>query len=368
MENRKPPTEREVAEWFLKGRLELPPLRIRLKKTKPNYDQDREWDFEVVGQWADEKATFAVEYKSLFTPQAFDTTLQQCLNAQLPPGRLPLIVLPYLRPSQLEELERLGVSGIDLSGNGVVIIPNKFRIFRTGAQNQFTTTAPIKNIYRKNTSMVPRLLTTAPSFPSAGTIRDRVNARNPFVQNGSRPPMRLGTVSKALKALEEDLIIERSGVIQILQGDKLLAQLTENYDPPLKARRKRIKVLSTGLKLQFQVAERVRDMDSPVVATGLSSVGKYAVMAREDTLVLYSPSIDELQERLKGTETDQFPNVELIETDDEPLYFDTRQERGFSWASPLQTYLELMAGDKRDQETASQVKSLLMRTMTSSSS
>ncbi len=110
--------------------------------------------------------------------------------------------------------------------------------------------------------------------------------------------MRLGTVSKALKTLQEDLIIERSGGIRILQADKLLAQLAENYEPPIMARRKRVKVLLTGLKLWLLVEERIRDFDIPVVATGLSSVGKYAVMAREDTLTLYSPRIDELQERL----------------------------------------------------------------------
>jgi hypothetical protein len=39
-------------------------------------------------------------------------------------------------------------------------------------------------------------------------------------------------------------------------------------------------------------------------------------------------------------------------TEDETVYFDARQEKDFWWASPVQVYLELMAGDKRDQETA----------------
>ena len=53
-------------------------------------------------------------------------------------------------------------------------------------------------------------------------------------------------------------------------------------------------------------------------------------------------------------------NIELIETEDETVYFDPRQRGDFVWASPVQTYLELMAGDKRDQETAEQVKSYIM--------
>jgi len=35
-----------------------------------------------------------------------------------------------------------------------------------------------------------------------------------------------------------------------------------------------------------------------------------------------------------------------------PTERDGRQEGNYWWASPVQVYLELMAGDKRDQETA----------------
>ncbi len=49
-----------------------------------------------------------------------------------------------------------------------------------------------------------------------------------------------------------------------------------------------------------------------------------------------------------------------IETEDETVYFDARKEGNSWWASPVQVYLELMAGDKRDQETAEQVKSFIL--------
>jgi hypothetical protein len=68
-----------------------------------------------------------------------------------------------------------------------------------------------------------------------------------------------------------------------------------------------------------------------------------------------------LLKRLSGSQSDRFPNLELIETEDETVYFDARQEDNFWWASPVQVYLELMTGDKRDQETAEQVRSFLLR-------
>jgi hypothetical protein len=102
-------------------------------------------------------------------------------------------------------------------------------------------------------------------------------------------------------------------------------------------------------------------LNVPVVATGASSVGQFAVMQRGDLLSVYCPRLEILLKRLSGTQSDRFPNLELIETEDETVYFDARQEDNFWWASPVQVNLELMTGDKRDQETAGQVRSFLLR-------
>ena len=98
----------------------------------------------------------------------------------------------------------------------------------------------------------------------------------------------------------------------------------------------------------------------PLVVAGASSVGQYTVMQRGDVISVYCPRLEMLLEGLPGTQTDRFPNLELAETEDETVYFDARQEEDFWWASPVQVYLELMAGDKRDQETAEQVKSYIV--------
>ena len=103
------------------------------------------------------------------------------------------------------------------------------------------------------------------------------------------------------------------------------------------------------------------EMGLPLVATGRSSVGRYAIMQRGNLISIYCPRLDMLVEKLPGSRPDRFPNLELLETQDETVYFDNRQEENFQWASPVQVYLELMAGDKRDRETAEQVKSHLMK-------
>jgi hypothetical protein len=83
-------------------------------------------------------------------------------------------------------------------------------------------------------------------------------------------------------------------------------------------------------------------------------------MQRGDVLSVYCPRLEILLERLPGSRLDRFPNLELVETEDETAYFDARKDGNFWWASPVQVYLELMAGDKRDRETAEQVKSFIL--------
>ena len=51
----------------------------------------------------------------------------------------------------------------------------------------------------------------------------------------------------------------------------------------------------------------------------------------------------------------------LIESHRPVDFFDADSNGPFPWASPLQTWLELMRGDKRDRETAEQVRELLLK-------
>jgi hypothetical protein len=359
MQNRKPPTEYEIKNWLADGHLALPPLSFRLRKVRPSYSDHRYWDYEVEAEWGPQTATFAVECKTLSTPKVFEEALRRCRDTDLPDGVLPLLLMPYLRPSQLAELEANNVSGLDWCQNGIVIARDKFQVFRSGSPNQFTSESAIKNIYRRNTSMVARLLLIIPEVASVSELLAEVNRRNVLAAATGKPLMTMGTVSKALKQLEGDLIIERGGRIQILQAKKLLDQLAKNYVAP-EAIPLRLKVDSRFDLLPDLIRSKIGD-EVPVVATGLSSVHRYAAMQREEVLRLYCPDAGRVQTLLGGRETDRFPNVELIETTEQSLYFDARGESGFQWASPVQTWLELMQGDKRDHDAAAQVQDYLRR-------
>ena len=342
------------------GKVALPPVFFRVLKDGPD-TTNIGFDALVEASWRGSKARFVVECKSLSTPKAFKNGLNLLKTEALPNGCWPLLFLPFLNEQQLQELEQEQISGIDLCGNGVVVVPGKFAVFRSGKKNRFSSSAPIKNIYRKNSSMVARVFLSGPAYQTVQEICSEINRRNVLVDRWKKRPMSLSTVSKSLKTLEDDLIIDRKGMIRLLQPDKLLEKLSQNYIATNIKSEIRLKVQAEGETLQQLLRRLSQEIDVPIVATGVSSVGQYAVMQRGDLLSVYCPSLEVLAERLPGSRTDRFPNLEIIETDDETVFFDARNDEGFWWASSVQAYLELMSGDKRDKETAEQVRSLILK-------
>ena len=355
--NRKMPTQREMLEQLRNGKIVLSPLSFRLLETEPTMLDNRRLDASIEVTWEDKSARFAVECKASSTPKSFQAGINQLKTISLPEGILPLLFVPYLSEKQILTLEQEGISGIDMCGNGIVVVPGKLFVIRGGEKNRFSSSSPIKNIYRKNSSMVGRVFLLRSSYNSVQDILLEINRRNLLVDKWDKSPISFPTVSKALKVLEDDLIVGRNNTIRLLQPDKLLERLSSNYQPPNVRGRVSIKVEQGGVELLRKLSKK---QGMSAIATGTSSVSRYATMQRGDVLSVYSPRIEKLLDNLPGSRNDRFPNLELIETEDETVYFDAREEKDFWWASPVQTYLELMAGDKRDRETAEQVKSFLL--------
>ena len=355
------PTEKDMIEQLRTGKVSLPPLTFRFLKGGLQGGGNPRFDAAIEASWGKRRARFAVECKSLSTPKAFQAGLNMLKTSSLPKGLGPLLFVPFLSERQLEELEREEISGLDLCGNGVVVAPEGFAVLRTGGKNRFVTSAPIKNIYRKNSSMVGRVFLARAGFESVQDVCAEINLRNMLVKSGDKRPMTLPTVSKALKTLEEDLIIARGKTIRLLQPDSLLEKLRDNYVQPNIKERVRLKIAGEAGTIAELLLKKSKALGLPLVASGTSSVGQYAVMQRGDLLSVYCPRPEILLERVSGSPRDRFPNLEIIVTEDETVYFDARRGEGFWWASPVQVYLELMAGDKRDRETAEQVRLVLLR-------
>lgn len=360
MRLRKTPTEEEMIKELQTGGVSLPPISFRFLGRQQLAEKSRRFDGLVEVSWRDRVERFVVECKALSTPKAFQEGVNLLKSSSTPEGYRPLLFVPFLSVRQLQELEQEGISGIDLCGNGVIVVPNLFVVFRSGEKNRFSYSTAIKNIYRKNSSMVSRVFLARPSYDSVQEICAEINRRNILVSRWDKTAMSLSTVSKSLMTLKEDLIVERNGFIRLLQPDKLLEKLTENYARPQIKDRVRLKVSESSGPIRTLLQQQSKALGLPIVATGVSSVARYAVMERGEVLSVYCPRLDMVMKQLSGSPSDRFPNLELIETEDETVYFDARQEGDLWWASSVQTFLELMAGDKRDQETAEQVKAYIV--------
>ncbi|CAN5462603.1 hypothetical protein BH09SUM1_BH09SUM1_33460 [soil metagenome] len=343
-----------ILEKVRQGEVFLPPLAFRVEPDGAQIHQDA--DAIVSAEWGGESVRFALECKSTSTPKAVQTAIEDVKKWKLPARIYPLVMTPFLNEERLKHLESEGVSGVDLCGNGVICIDGVLRIFRTGKENLYPSRATtIRNPYHNNSSMVPRVFLSQASFGSVQGVQEQVNQRNLLVRSGRCGPISLSAISKALKVLEEDLLIGRTGDIRTLQPDALLEKLARNYEPPVVQNRIRLRLPDAGPELHARIDELARELSLPYQATGAASVRRYATAA-SDVLAIYCPRIGELAKALNGREADRFPTLELIETQEEPVYFDARHVDGFWWSSPVQTYLELQSGDKAARETASAVR------------
>jgi hypothetical protein len=265
--------------------------------------------------------------------------------------------VPYLPDARLAELEAAGVSGIDLCGNGVVVVPGELLVYRTGRPNRFRSEAEIKNVFRGNSSLVARAFLLVPEYASVQEARREVERRGGNVV--------LATVSKVCKSLESLLVIERqrekgtaARQLRLLQPDKLLDLLASNYVAPVVTDTLRGKTKLSPEDFRKALAATEKE-GGKVVQTGFGSVGAYAVMAREPMQSFYCSDRNAVVRSLGNAfePTDRFANVTLSETRDDAVYFDRRPDLV---ASPVQVYLELMAGDKRSKETAEQVRRVIL--------
>lgn len=177
--------------------------------------------------------------------------------------------------------------------------------------------------------------------------------------------MTLPTVSKVIKTLEADLIIARQiGKIRLLQPDKLLDRLGENYRPAKTRERYVGRVAVSERELAQALTDAARRIGSRFILTGAASASQYAVLAAEPVVAAYCDRTPGELLSAFGADfqrTDRFPNVDLAWPTETPVYFDPMEKAGVSYASPVQSYLELMAGDKRQRETAEQVRTYVLR-------
>jgi hypothetical protein len=360
--NRKVITEKDILKALRDGKIQLPPLAVRLVEAEPTKAANRDSrppDAQIEVLWDRRRWKFLVECKSDSSPKTFQSAVTAAQAFTTTSNRNPLIILPYLSSEAIARLDELGVSGLDLCGNGIVTVSGELLVVRSGQPNRFPRSEPIRNVYRGDSSYVGRAFLGKPIYQAVGEIVSTVQNKGGSIS--------FATVSKVLKTLEADLIVERSkDKIELIQPEKLLEQLAANYRPPKVIERFVGKIDAVEREIPNLLADAAKRIGSELLITGSASAARYSVLAREPMVAAYcdaSPTEILNASGIRFEETDRFPNIDLTYTNDRLPFFEPAPQDGVQYASAVQVYLELTAGDKRQRESAEQVRDYLKRTI-----
>ncbi len=331
------------------GRLAVPPLEIRVLASR----QDTGGGALVDVTWRGRSCRFVAELRRDAKPLTLKMAIEQVREyaGATQQGR-PMIIAPYFSREKLDQLLDAGISAIDFSGNAAIEVPGEFLFYKTGNPNQYPDSSPIRSAYRGDGSLVARVLLLERQFQAVGEILEGIRSRG-----GS---LTMSMVSKVLQRLEADLVIERPSrnAVRVIQPERLLEGLLDAYQPPKTQETWIGKVALPASELLARL-QRIA-ADGGLVRTGEASAVEYAVWAGEPLIACYCrASPRTLLDRLgaEAKETRAFANLRLTQTDDQLVYFDARPNLA---ASPIQAWLEMASGDKRQKEVAGQIRSAIL--------
>ena len=353
-------TAKDVPERLREGFLRFPQVKFTLDKVE-GHESASTIDGTVDVCWQHYRERYAYTYRSLSTPRAVQTTVLQAKDGASRLGLRPLVIVPYLSEERLAGLEEQNVSGMDLCGN-CILLADHFLLGNSGHPNLFPESQPIKNIFRNNSSIFARCFLLRREFPSLTGLREYANLRM-IVGERQAPSQKgllaIGTASKVVGSLQEELMVTKHGnALKLVDAKSLMQALLRNYRPPAGLRIKGRTALAPDIVWKRLFETPSEHLQS--ITTGVGSASWYGLLSQPDMLSLYVSNIEMARELLEVEETRIFPNIELIEEGAPVVYFDGRPEAFQVWASPVQTWLELMSSGPREQEGAKGLEAALM--------
>jgi len=236
-------------------------------------------------------------------------------------------------------------------------VSNRVYIERTGKPNRFPDTAPIKKIFQGTSSLVSRALLLKPEgFSSLYEIVDFINNRNAKIT--------LSTVSKVLKSLEEDLLIDKGEfLISVADPEKLLERLAQGYRNSTERKRRN--------SYRF-VIENIQQLSPGLVGECKDYLvcGFYAAQIRglavTDKMTIFVKDIEQFRRKAEEksvsiTADEEFGNVIITETNDPGVWFNPDWRIIDSVVDDIELYLEMIADSPRGPKIAEQLRRRILQ-------
>jgi hypothetical protein len=324
--------------------LDLGPLRVELDEIEPLGGADAY----LTLIWEGDRVPFVAEFKNARDLRTLQYAVGQARRWANDANLAPLVVVPYLTDDRLSFLRSEGMSGIDLCGNGWVQVPGRWSWFQRGFPNRFPAARRTRAPYRGKSALVGRVLLTRPRFGSISAVRDEIRRRE-----GS---LSLGEVSKVLAALEDDLVVRKGDDgVKLIQAERLLDSLVDGYRRPDAIQEVNLKA-ELAPNLFAMLMSKARAAKASIAAY---EPGRYAIAPKpsERLLVYVEPrGFSRVASNPQAEPSRRFANLTIRAIKEPLVFFDTAEDSGFKWCSPLETYLQLMQGGKREQETAAALR------------
>jgi hypothetical protein len=174
----------------------------------------------------------------------------------------------------------------------------------------------------------------------------------------------LSQVSKTLKALEQDLVIDRSDGVALVDPIGLLKKLGREFRL-LQPRDSQLLRIDPDGPLYVQPLNDVLGLGWAVSGEssvqhhgGLVDMGPQKIVVRDlRKAVAALVSNNAAEESIRN-----FASIELLETDNPSSFFSiVRDGTGVRWASEVQTWLELQDGGSRQQDAAYHLRERILR-------
>jgi hypothetical protein len=309
------------------------------------------------------------EVKSHVTPKQLEDIRPWILRLKsVQPGTAFVVISPYLTSTAQAFCIENGIDFIDLAGNVSINVPGKFTLQRLGMRGASTVDdrddTRIQNVYSGKTSRVLRVLLEKPRTWNLTTLANELENEtrtSPFVNNSSKTrkstfEISLGSISKALSTLEQELWIRRrNSAIVIPEPTRLLDRWAQKYKERYRWRLRSSFTCSNpfGAELAGIAESLTRVAPGGFAFTGAAAASVRAPFVDLDSIDIFASSADagvRLQEMGKGQSMG--PPIRVSSPYDFGVFLYGRYEGAIPVVSDVQAYLDLYSRGGRDLKQA----------------
>lgn len=265
-------------------------------------------------------------------------------------GGVPMFIAPYLSKQSQAACREEGIAYLDFEGNARIAFDTVF-IHRQVEGKPDPERRALRSLFKPKSARILRVLLNEPA--RAWRVTELAEAAK----------VSIGLVSTIGTALRDREWAEQSDQgLYLADPSGLLDEWARNYEPP-KGEEVRLYTHLHGKAM----TERLRDLvgeEGRVALASFSAADWYAPFVRQNSSYFYADEkgLGVLQALLSLSAPAKGANVIVRVPDEDGVLDDARPTApGIIATSPVQTYLDLMAGGERGVEGAEHLKEQLLR-------